>query len=90
MGEQQYKTWWPLHRRAAVGEQLSDEEQQAYQAGLAALEAEKWAERRPATELLRPSQEQWRALTARNRQLAQEEAAWRAERRKHSNSGFSS
>lgn len=78
MDEQQYKTWWPLHRRAAVGEPLSEEETRLYQAGLTELEAEEWAERRPATELLRPLQEQWRALTARNQQLAQEEAALRA------------
>ena len=78
MDEQQYKIWWPLHRRVAVGEHLSDEEQRVYQAGLAELEAEEWAERRPAAEQLRPLQEQWRALTARNQQLAQEEAALRA------------
>lgn len=79
MDEQQYKIWWQLHRRAAVGERLPDEDAGAYQAGLATLEAEEWAERRPATELLRPLQEQWRALTARNQQLAQEEAALRAQ-----------
>jgi serine phosphatase RsbU (regulator of sigma subunit) len=78
MDEQQYKAWWQLHRRAAVGEPLSDEEERAYQAGLAALEAEEWAELRPATELLRPLQEQLRELTAHNQQLAQEEAALRA------------
>ncbi|MGH9845562.1 MAG: hypothetical protein ACREEM_43180 [Blastocatellia bacterium] len=69
MDEQQYKVWWQLHRRAAVGEQLSDEEERAYQAGLAELEAEEWAERRPAIELLRPLQEQLREITARNQQL---------------------
>lgn len=78
MDEQQYKVWWQLHRRAAVGEQLSGEEERAYQAGLAELEAEEWAERRPATELLRPLQEQLREITARNQQLAQEETALRA------------
>jgi chromosome segregation ATPase len=42
------------------------------------LEAEEWVELRPATELLRPLQEQLRELTAHNQQLAQEEAALRA------------
>ena len=79
MDEQQYKIWWQLHRRTAVGEPLSDEEERAYHAGLAQLEAEEWAERRPVTELLRPLQEQWQELTARKQQLAQEEAALRAQ-----------
>ena len=78
MNKQQYEVWWQLHRRTAVGEPLSDEEERAYQAGLAALEAEEWAERRPTAELLRPLQEQLRALTARNQQLEQEEATLRA------------
>lgn len=47
------------------GEPLSEEEQRVYQTGLAALEAEEWAERQPVAELLRPLQEQLRALTAR-------------------------
>ncbi len=79
MDERQYKVWWQLHRRTAVGEPLSDEEERAYQAGLAELEAEEWAERPPLAELLRPLQEQLRTLTARNQQLAQEEAALRAQ-----------
>ena len=75
MDEQQYKTWWPLHRRFAVGEPLTGEEEIAYRAGLAELEAEEWAERRPAVELLRPLQEQIRELTARNQQLLARELA---------------
>jgi len=31
MNEQQYKIWWQLHRQVVVGEQLSEEEQRAYQ-----------------------------------------------------------
>ncbi|MGH9801653.1 MAG: hypothetical protein ACRD82_14915 [Blastocatellia bacterium] len=79
MDEQQYKAWWPLHRRAAVGEQLSGEEQHAYQVGLAELEAEEWAELRPAAEILRPLKERMRTIEARKQQLSQEEAAVRAQ-----------
>jgi precorrin-6B methylase 1 len=55
MNEQQYKIWWQLHRRVAVGEQLSEEEQRAYQSGLAELEAEEMA-------ALSPADDEWRAL----------------------------
>ena len=40
MEEAEYKQWWPLHRRAALGEPLSAEEQARYEAGLRQLEAE--------------------------------------------------
>ena len=40
MEETAYKQWWPLHRRAALGEPLSAEEQARYEAGLRQLEAE--------------------------------------------------
>ena len=40
MEEAAYKQWWPLHRRTAVGELLSAEEQARYEAGLRQLEAE--------------------------------------------------
>jgi hypothetical protein len=52
MNEQQYKIWWQLHRRVTVGEQLFEEEQRAYQSGLAELEAEEMAALGPA---FRPS-----------------------------------
>lgn len=39
MEETAYKQWWPLHRRAALGEPLSAEEQARYKAGLRQLEA---------------------------------------------------
>jgi microcompartment protein CcmL/EutN len=64
-------------RAIGAGNQLSDEEARTYQAGLAELEAEEWAERRPAMERLRPLQEQLREISARNQQLAQEETALR-------------
>jgi len=83
MDERQYQAWWQLHRRVAVGERLSDEEQHTYQAGLAELEAAEWAELRPATELLRPLQKRLRELTTRNQQLAQEEAALRIRAMEH-------
>ena len=79
MNEQQYNAWWQLHRRAAVGEPLSDEERRAYQTGLTELEAEEWAALRPAAETLRPLQEQLRASAARQQQLAREEATVRAQ-----------
>ena len=40
MEEMAYKQWWPLHRRAAMGEPLSAEEQTRYEAGLRQLESE--------------------------------------------------
>ena len=39
MDEAAYKQWWPLHRRTAIGEPLSAEEQGRYEAGLRQLEA---------------------------------------------------
>lgn len=65
MDEQQHKVWWQLHRRTAVGEPLSDEEERAYQAGLAELEAEEWAELRHDPTELRALQVQSQQLTAR-------------------------
>jgi hypothetical protein len=69
MDEQQYKTWWPLHLRVALGETLSAAEQSLYEAGRAAL-------RREVAEV-RTLQTQLRELTARDRLLAQQEAALR-------------
>ncbi len=40
MDEATYKQWWPLHRRAALGETLSVEEQALYEAGTQQLDAE--------------------------------------------------
>jgi hypothetical protein len=77
MNEQQYQTWWRLHRRAAVGETLSEEENRIYQAGLAEMEADEWAQLRPAAVLLQSLQQRWRELTALNRELAEQEAELR-------------
>jgi phage shock protein A len=77
MDEQQYQTWWTLHRRVAKGESLSAEERRVYEVGRRALEAEEWASLRQAAADLRPLQERLRELTAHNQQLAQQEAALR-------------
>jgi len=77
MDEAPYKTWWQLHLRAALGETLSEEEQHAYAAGLAELEAEERAERHHDAAELRSLQARLRELTARNQELAQEEALLR-------------
>jgi predicted RNase H-like nuclease (RuvC/YqgF family) len=37
MDDTSYRTWWALHLRAARGERLHAEEQQAYEAGLTQL-----------------------------------------------------
>lgn len=78
MDETQYQAWWQLHRRVAVGETLSEQEQGAYQQGLAELEAAEWVALQPTADLLRPLQKQLQEISARNRQLAQEEAVLRA------------
>jgi hypothetical protein len=77
MNEQQYKIWWRLHRRVAVGEQLSDEEQQVYQSGLAELEAEEMAALRPAADEWRELRAQWSELATRRQELARQEATLR-------------
>jgi len=77
MDEQRYRAWWVLHRRAAKGETLSEEERRLYEAGRAELESEEWAGLRTAAVALRPLQERLRELAARNRSLAQREAALR-------------
>ena len=74
MDETRYKTWWQLHRRVAVGETLSDDEQRDYQAGLAELEAE---EQLPPSSLESEWQTlrtQFRELTARKQELIRQEA----------------
>ena len=40
MDQESYEQWWPLHRRAASGGALSDEERAVYESGLRELEAE--------------------------------------------------
>jgi hypothetical protein len=37
--EQEYREWWPLHHRSALGETLSPEEQRRYEEGRARLDA---------------------------------------------------
>jgi len=69
MNEQQYKIWWQLHRRVAVGEQLSEEEQRAYQSGLAELEAEEMAALSPADDEWQALREQWEELALRRLRL---------------------
>ncbi|MGH9842480.1 MAG: hypothetical protein ACREEM_27370 [Blastocatellia bacterium] len=73
MDEQQYKAWWPLHLRVALGERLSDEEQRFYEAGRAELQAEERAELRQDVTELRALQAQLQALAARDQELAREE-----------------
>jgi len=77
MNERQYKIWWQLHRRAAVGERLSEEEQRAYQSGLAELEAEEMAALSPADDEWQALREQWGELAVRRQELARQEAALR-------------
>ena len=77
MNEQQYKIWWQLHRRVAVGGQLSEEEQRAYQSGLAELEAEEMAALSPADDEWQALREQWGELAMRRQELARQEAALR-------------
>jgi len=78
MNEQQYKAWWQLHRRVAVGEQLSDEERRIYQSGLAELEAEEMGTLHPADDEWQALRAQWVELAARRRELARQEEALRA------------
>jgi len=78
MDEQQYKAWRQLHRRVAVGEQLSDEEQQVYQSGLAELEAEETAALRPDDDEWQALRAQWSEVAARRQELARQEATLRA------------
>jgi hypothetical protein len=40
MNEEEYRVWWQLHRRASLGEPLSDEEKVAYEGGLGQLHSE--------------------------------------------------
>ncbi len=77
MNEQQYRIWWQLHRRVAVGEQLSEEEQRAYQSGLAELEAEEMAALSSADDEWQALREQWGELAMRRQELARQEAALR-------------
>lgn len=73
MDETRYKAWWQLHRRVAVGETLSNDEQRDYQSGLAELEAE---ERLPPSSLESEWQTlraQFRELTARKQELIRQE-----------------
>ena len=77
MEENLYQAWWQLHRRVAVGEQLSDEEQRDYQSGLAELEAEELAALRLAADEWQALRAQWRALTARRQELARQESLLR-------------
>jgi len=77
MNEQQYKIWWQLRRRVAVGGQLSEEEQRAYQSGLAELEAEEMAALSPADDEWQALREQWGELAMRRQELARQEAALR-------------
>ena len=77
MDEQQYKAWWPLHLRVALGEALSAEEQRVYEVGRAELQAEEQAELQYDTSELRALQAQLRELTARDQKLAREEALLR-------------
>lgn len=77
MDEEQYKAWWPLHLRVALGEALSEEEQGLYEAGRAELQAEEQAELRHEVTELRALQAQLRELTARDQELAREETLLR-------------
>jgi len=77
MDEQQYKAWWPLHLRVALGEALSAEEQRLYEAGRAELQAEEQAELRHDVTELRAVQAQFRELTARDQELARQETLLR-------------
>ena len=40
MDKEAYEKWWPLHLRVARGEELTEEEQAVYQAGIAELDRE--------------------------------------------------
>ncbi len=77
MEEKEYLIWWQLHRRVAMGENLSEDERQIYEAGRAALETEEMTAMLPAATDWRMWQERWRELNQRNRQLAQQESALR-------------
>ena len=41
MTESEYRAWWQLHRRTAVGEALSESERLVYEEGLQRLHSEK-------------------------------------------------
>lgn len=74
MDEATYKQWWPLHRRTAVGEPLSAEEQADYEAGLRQLEAEEhigfdMAGLQEAREQIRQTEAERQQLEARRQEL---------------------
>jgi hypothetical protein len=79
MDEQHYQDWWLLHRRVVTGETLSPDEQRDYEAGREELEAEEWAQLRPARAELHAMQLRLRKLTSYNQQLAQQEDVLRRE-----------
>jgi hypothetical protein len=81
MNEQQYKAWWQLYRRVAVGEQLSDEEQRIYQSGLAELEAEEMA-------ALRPADDECRRCARSGASWQRSVRNWRARRRRYARAGI--
>ena len=58
MDEETHKRWWPLHRRAALGETLNAEEQAFYQAGVCQLDAEEEQALSGSVERLRQARRQ--------------------------------
>ena len=58
MDEEAHKRWWPLHRRAALGETLNAQEQALYQAGVRKLDAEEEQALSGSVERLRQARQQ--------------------------------
>lgn len=67
MDEQAYRTWWPLHLRAAKGEMLSAEEQAIYVEGKRRLHEEEALE--GSLLRLRQTREEIKALEAERERL---------------------
>ena len=79
MDEATYKQWWPLHRRAAVGETLSAEEQAVYEAGTRQLDAEEAEQfRRSEERLQQQHRQQWQAMIAEREKVLAEYNALKA------------
>ena len=76
--EPTYKQWWLLHRRSAVGELLSAEEQARYEAGLRQLEAEE-PPIQSSIDALRQARQQMLAAQAEYRRLQRQYEAMQAE-----------
>ena len=78
MEETAYKQWWPLHRRTAVGEPLSAEEQARYEAGLRQLEAEE-PPIQSSIDTLRQARQQMLAAQTEYQRLQRQYEAMQAE-----------